>query len=142
VSARTKRLERLVRVEHDRVAAKERELGEARSALAAADAATARAAGALEMGLARWADAETAADLADVSAHRESLRLRLAAARADAEAARREVASREKALVAARVSERRIEVLIETAQRNEAAREARLERRAADERAARGRPVP
>jgi len=137
--ARTARARKLLAVETSRVAARERELAEARRALEEHQAAEARAEAAARAADTRWLEVESAEELAQASAHRRSLETRVArAAQATARAAA-DVCAKELAAIAARIAERRFEILIEGFVRADTAREQKVERRAADEHAARRR---
>lgn len=137
--ARTARARKLLAVETSRVAARERELAEARRALEEHQAAEARAEAEARAADTRWLDVESADELAQASAHRRSLEARVVrAAEATARVAD-DVRAKELAAISARIAERRFEILIEGFVRTDRAREQKVERRAADEHAARRR---
>lgn len=137
--ARTARARKLLAVETSRVAARERDLALARRALEELERASARAEADARAGDTRWLEAASAADLQQASAHRRVLEARLGRAAQAVARAAAEVRAREAEAIAARIAERRFEILIEGFVRADAAREQKVERRAADEHAARRR---
>jgi colicin import membrane protein len=137
--ARTARARKLLAVETARVAACERDLAVARRALEEREAAAARAEADARAADSRWLDAVSVDDLAQASAHRRALEARLVQAKQAMARAATEVRARELEAIAARIAERRFEILIEGFVRADEAREDKVERRTADEHAARRR---
>ena len=131
------RIQRLVAVEAKRVAKAEQDLGGARQKLSLCQAALTSSEVALTDAYARWLDVVSVDELAQASAHRSALQARVAAqsvAMANADA---EVRVLERAVVAARTAERRLEILIEGFEAADATRASKAERRLADEHASR-----
>jgi hypothetical protein len=137
--ARTTRARKLLAVETSRVAVRERDLAVARAVLEEHRAAEAAAEAGARAAHPRWLDVESADELAQASAHRRALAGRVLRAAAATARALAEVNAREAAAVAARIAERRFEILIEGFLRADALREQKVERRIADEHAARKR---
>lgn len=119
------------------MAVKERELAEARRALLEAEQRVTDAEAYARSVDERWLDATSTELLAQASEHRRALELRVTRARRRVVAAADEVKTREAAAVAARMAERRFEILIEGFDRTEEARVRKAERRSGDEHAAR-----
>lgn len=138
-AARTARARKLLAVETSRVAARERDLALARQALEAQEAAVTRATADARAAEERWLEVSTVDDLAQASAHRHTLELRVVRAAQGVTRAAAEVRAREADAIAARIAERRFEILIEGFLRADAARAQKAERRSADEHAARRR---
>lgn len=138
-AARIARARKLLAVETSRVAARERELADARRALEAREMAVTAFESEARAADGRWLDLDAADDLGQASAHRHGLATKLVHAKAAVVLAVAEVRAREGAAVDARIAERRFEILIEGFLRAEAAREQKVERRIADEHAARRR---
>jgi hypothetical protein len=137
--ARTTRARKLLAVESSRVAARERDQAVARAVLEEQGAAEAAAEAEARAADTRWLDDESVVELALASAHRRALEGRVLRAAAATARALAEVNAREAAAVAARIAERRFEILIEGFLRADALREQKVERRIADEHAARKR---
>jgi len=137
-AARTTRARRLLAVETSRVAVKERELAAARRAVTELEAVAARAVADARVADSRWLDDDTSSELlAEASAHRHNLEKRVVIARGSVVRAGAEVKAREEAAIAARMAERRFEILIEGFEEADAARARKAERRSGDEHAAR-----
>jgi hypothetical protein len=125
-------------VETARVAVKERELAAARAALASAESAHERALSRANQAQSRWIDVETSSEtLARASEHRRSLDAEVQVAAMGVARAAALVKSREEAAIAARMAERRFELLIEGIDAAEDVRARKAERKAGDEHAAR-----
>lgn len=140
-AARIARARKLLAVETSRVAAREAELAAARRVLEDLQASVVRAEAEARAGDTRWLEADSADDLARASAHRRSLEARVVRATIAVTHAVADVKTKEAAAIAARIAERRFEILIEGFVRADSAREQKIERRAADEHAARRREV-
>jgi hypothetical protein len=138
-TARTARARKLLAVETSRVAARERDLADARLALEAREAAAAAAEAEARAADGRWLDLDAADDLGQASAHRHALATRVLHAKRAVTEAVAEVRAKELAAIDARIAERRFEILIEGFLRADAAREQKVERRVSDEHAARRR---
>lgn len=125
-------------METTRVSERERELALARRALAEVEGQLAAAAAEAVAADARWLDDETSSELlAQASARRCSLEVRVKRAQRAVTEALAEVARREQAAIAARMAERRFEILIEGFVATDDARVRKAERKAADEHASR-----
>jgi flagellar biosynthesis chaperone FliJ len=135
--ARTRRARKLLAVETSRVAKREGELAAARRALEEREQAATEAEAAARAADTAWLDVSSTEELAQASARRRSLEARLVQRSHDVALAKVEVMRREEALVAARISERRFEILIEGFEQAAATRERKVERKDADEHAAR-----
>jgi flagellar biosynthesis chaperone FliJ len=135
--ARTKRARKLLAVETSRVVKREGELAAARRALEEREQAATEAEAAARTADTAWLEVSSTEELAQASARRRSLEARLVQRTHDVALAKVEVLRREEALVAARISERRFEILIEGFEQAAATRERKIERKAADEHAAR-----
>lgn len=142
MSARTARARKLLAVESSRVAAREHDLALARRALEEKEAAAHQAASAALDAHSRWLDVCSTSDLQEASARRQALEAQSARAADAVQQAAAVVRAREADAVAARIAERRFEILIEGFLRADAAREQKIERRNADEHAARKREAP
>lgn len=138
-AARTARARKLLAFEATRVAARERELADARRALEAREASVATAEAEALAADGRWLDLDAADDLGQASAHRHALATKVSHAKVARARAVADVNAKEAAAVEARIAERRFEILIEGFVRAEQAREQKIERRASDEHAARRR---
>lgn len=138
-AARTARARRLLAVETSRVAARERDLADARRALEARRAIVTAAESEARAADGRWLDLDAADDLGQASAHRHALGTKVLRATAALAESAAEVRIKELAAVDARMAERRFEILIEGFLRADGAHEQRLERRISDEHAARRR---
>jgi len=137
-ASRLARVKRLLEIETQRVAVKERELAEAQQALQQAERRAQDAERDVRQADAKWLEAMTSADdLERASAHRRELVARVARANKEVESAATHVRVRQQAVVAARMGERRFEILIEGLQATETVRVNKAERKAADEHAAR-----
>jgi hypothetical protein len=142
-SARTKRARRLLAVETSRVAARERELAEARRVLVEREGSVVEAMALARAADARWLEVETSTELlAQASAHRWALEGSINRERQAVAVAAAEVKVREAAAIAARMSERRFEILIEGFDAADDARERKAERRTGDEHASRKTGTP
>jgi flagellar biosynthesis chaperone FliJ len=137
MSARRQRIARILTVERNRVTVKERELVEARRLLETATAGVGKAKENFAAACDRWLDEVSIAVLEDASDHRQTLLGRIQRAEAQEASAREVLRARERALVEARIAERRIELLLEGIDKADDVRERKAERRAADEHAAR-----
>jgi flagellar biosynthesis chaperone FliJ len=135
--ARTKRARKLLAVETSRVAKREGELAAARRALEEREQAATEAEAAARAADTAWLEVSSTEELAQASARRRHLEARLVQRSHDVALAKVEVLRREEALVAARISERRFEILIEGFEQAATTRERKIERKAADEHAAR-----
>jgi flagellar biosynthesis chaperone FliJ len=135
--ARTKRARKLLAVETSRVVKREGELAAARRALEEREHAAAEAEAAARAADTAWLEVSSTEELAQASARRRSLEARLVQRTHDVSLAKVEVMRREEVLVAARISERRFEILIEGFEQAAATRERKIERKEADEHAAR-----
>jgi flagellar biosynthesis chaperone FliJ len=135
--ARTRRARKLLAVEASRVAERERELAMARRELEACEVASRSAADEARAADDAWLEVSSAEDLARASARRRTLETRLVQRGLEVSRAAAAVRACEERLVAARIAERRFEILIEGFERVELARERKVERKAADEHAAR-----
>lgn len=138
-AARIARARRLLAVETSRVAARERDLAEARRALEAREAIVAAAESEARAADGRWLDLDAADDLGQASAHRHALATKVLRAKSAVAEAAAEMRIKQLAAVDARIAERRFEILIEGFLRVDAAREQKVERRISDEHAARRR---
>lgn len=135
--ARERRVERLRSIEETRALVKERATTEARQALETRIEAVQRAHEALETSCQPTPEITSVEELELASLHRLTLRKRLVHAKAAEDAARNELHARERALVEARMAERRMEILLEGFERAGQQRERKEERRATDEHASR-----
>ena len=126
-------------METSRVAARERDLADARRALEAREAVASAAESEARAADGRWLDLVAADDLGQASAHRHALATKVLRATASVATAAGEVRTKELAAVDARMAERRFEILIEGFVRADVAHEQKLERRTSDEHAARRR---
>jgi hypothetical protein len=136
-AARTARARKLLSIEVQRVAVKERELAEARRAMSEAEQRVTEAEVEARAADQRWLDETSTELLAQASEHRRGLELRVELARRRVLTAAAEVKTREAAAIAARMAERRFEILIEGFERTEETRVRKAERRLGDEHAAR-----
>lgn len=112
-------------------------MAEARRALETRTEAVQQAHEALETACQSTPAVTSVEDLELASLHRLTLRQRLVHAKSAEDAARIELRARERALVDARMAERRMEILLEGFERAGQARERKEERRATDEHASR-----
>ena len=120
------------------MATKERELAVARRGLADVEAVVVRAVAESREAESRWLDEETSTELLEqASEHRSTLETRVSAARQMVASALAEVKAREGAAIAARMAERRFEILIEGFTAADDARARKTERKSGDEHAAR-----
>lgn len=137
-TARIRRARRLLAFETTRVAERERELAIARRALVEVEGLLAAAVTEADTAGTRWQEDETSSEqLAWASARRISLDIRVGRARKAVSEALAEVARRAQAAVAARMAERRFEILIEGFEATDDAKARKVERKAADEHASR-----
>lgn len=135
--ARTLRAERLLAAERRRLAERERELADARRELEAREGALAFAASEERAAETRWLEVSSVEELEQASSFRCALAARVVQAREGVARAASVVREKEAAAIAVRVAERRFEVLIEGFTAVAAAHARKLERKAADEHAAR-----
>lgn len=136
---RARRLDRILRVESKRVAAKERELAAAVLAVTKAEDHVVVAKAALDAALASPDVPQTSDDMAEADAVRRDLEARAAHARRVAEELERSRVTKNGETIEARVAERKLELVVEAQARFEQVRSKRLERRAEDEHASRRR---
>jgi flagellar biosynthesis chaperone FliJ len=139
VSARRDRLAKLLAIEESRVNAAESAVAEARARLAAAEGILAHAASEAQASLDRWHDVTSTSELEHATQRRSWLRAAMSRAQTAVTNAAGFVAEREAQLVAARISARKVELLVESIERVEIARAAVAERRRDDDHAARWR---
>lgn len=126
-------------MERLRVSARERALLEAERATSVKEAIVVEREAALVRAYDAISEATSSEDLVHASAHTRSLAAGLARARLEAAERRREADEQRKALVASRVGERKVEILVEGLERAEMDRVRKSDQKAADELAARKR---
>lgn len=137
MTTRIVRVKRLVRAAESALVACERALVEARRALEAREERLSAVRAELEDSAARWLDASSSEDLAHASARRRTLARRIELEERAVEEAMARVRALEAAAIEARKDERRLELLVEGLEANEAARRKKAERKIGDEHAAR-----
>ena len=137
MNARAMRVKRLRVASEVKLTTRERELSDARRLVEERDSQVEIGKQAIEDACAREEEVVTAEDLAMADAHRQALTRRVQLLREAAEQARVLLGEREVAAVEARKDEKRLEILQDGLEATDAARRTKLERKQADEHAAR-----